>query len=438
MLVPYSRTLYFNDKGRERGLTADARPRVRAATSTRSTEEPATAVDGLPDPDHARPAAAGRCADGLGDIAAGNLTVTPDAPEARRFRRCRGRTAGSRDRGHRRRGGAASRRSTTSAAGRCTCAGRRATTRASTALNERNCQAEASREVTLRLVPDALEDEDMMEMVNAGLIDVLVVDDWKARMWAQILPKIAVHEDVVRARRRRDRLGDPQGQPAAGRRARRTSSPTTSQAAARRIEYRLAQRRSASSGCRTPTAGGLAALRGRRSRCSATYGARYGFDPLMLAAQGYQESRLDQKARSHVGAIGVMQLMPATGAELKVGDITQRRAERPRRRQVHGPADDPLLQGRELQREQPHAVRLRQLQRRARHHRRACARGGQARARSRQVVQQRRAGRGARRSASRPTTYVRNIYKYYVAYKLALEAEQDVRARRGRRCSRPD
>ena len=33
----------------------------------------------------------------------------------------------------------------------------------------------------------------------------------------------------------------------------------------------------------------------------------------MLAAQGYQESQLDQEARSHVGAIGVMQIMPATG-----------------------------------------------------------------------------------------------------------------------------
>ena len=52
------------------------------------------------------------------------------------------------------------------------------------------------------------------------------------------------------------------------------------------------------------------------------YGGQYNFDPIMLAAQGYQESQLDQSARSHVGAVGVMQLMPATGAELKVGDIT--------------------------------------------------------------------------------------------------------------------
>lgn len=42
-----------------------------------------------------------------------------------------------------------------------------------------------------------------------------------------------------------------------------------------------------------------------------------------MMAQGYQESRLDQQAKSPVGAIGVMQLMPATGQDMKVGDIKQ-------------------------------------------------------------------------------------------------------------------
>ena len=51
------------------------------------------------------------------------------------------------------------------------------------------------------------------------------------------------------------------------------------------------------------------------------YGSKYNFDPLMLAAQGYQESQLNQNAKSAVGAIGVMQLMPATGAQMNVGDI---------------------------------------------------------------------------------------------------------------------
>jgi membrane-bound lytic murein transglycosylase MltF len=51
------------------------------------------------------------------------------------------------------------------------------------------------------------------------------------------------------------------------------------------------------------------------------YCKEYDMDTLLMAAQGYQESRLDQNAKSHVGAVGVMQVMPATGAELKVGDI---------------------------------------------------------------------------------------------------------------------
>jgi membrane-bound lytic murein transglycosylase MltF len=54
-----------------------------------------------------------------------------------------------------------------------------------------------------------------------------------------------------------------------------------------------------------------------------TYGDKYGIDWMLMAAQGYQESRLDQNAKSTVGAIGVMQVMPATGKELNVGDITQ-------------------------------------------------------------------------------------------------------------------
>jgi membrane-bound lytic murein transglycosylase MltF len=53
------------------------------------------------------------------------------------------------------------------------------------------------------------------------------------------------------------------------------------------------------------------------------YGDKYDVDYLLLMAQGYQESELNQAARSPVGAIGVMQLMPATGKDMKTGDITQ-------------------------------------------------------------------------------------------------------------------
>jgi len=49
------------------------------------------------------------------------------------------------------------------------------------------------------------------------------------------------------------------------------------------------------------------------------YGEAYQFDSLMLAAQGYQESGLDQTARSHRGAVGIMQLLPRTAADPSIG-----------------------------------------------------------------------------------------------------------------------
>jgi membrane-bound lytic murein transglycosylase MltF len=45
----------------------------------------------------------------------------------------------------------------------------------------------------------------------------------------------------------------------------------------------------------------------------------YGFDHLMLMAQGFQESQLDQQARSPRGAVGVMQLLPTTAKDPNVG-----------------------------------------------------------------------------------------------------------------------
>jgi membrane-bound lytic murein transglycosylase MltF len=53
------------------------------------------------------------------------------------------------------------------------------------------------------------------------------------------------------------------------------------------------------------------------------YGDKYDVDWVLMGAQGYQESQLNQAARSKVGAIGVMQVMPATGKELGVGNITE-------------------------------------------------------------------------------------------------------------------
>src|SRR5262249_11863865 len=173
--------------------------------------------------------------------------------------------------------------------------------------------------ITLILVSDSLEDEDMMEMLDAGLIELLVVDDWKARMWAQVLPKINVRSDLVL--RKDAKTGW----------AIRKDSPKLAAAIEDFFknwamkqgvqDYRMGVYMKKVKELKDPTASAEYKRFQTTLGLFEKYGKKYGFDPLMLAAQGYQESGLNQNAKSPVGAIGVMQLMPGTGEQMKVGDI---------------------------------------------------------------------------------------------------------------------
>jgi membrane-bound lytic murein transglycosylase MltF len=317
VLVPYSRTLYYNDKGRERGITADFVRDFEQYINKKHAKElgkrpitvfmvPTTRDELLQD-----------VADGLGDIAAGNLTVTdarkkivdfvapadqkpvsevvvtgPKSPAIATADELSGKTVHVR--------------------------------KASSyyesliALNERLKQG-GKPPVKLVLVPDALEDEDMMEMLNAGLLEAIVVDDWKAQIWAQVLPKIKVNDGAV------VRSGGLVGWGI------RKDSPKLAAIAnefyanfIKKQNLQVARKREYSSRIKQlkdPTGSAEWKRFEQTLVLFRKYGEKYGFDPLMLAAQGYQESQLNQNAKSHVGAVGVMQLMPATGAEMKVGDI---------------------------------------------------------------------------------------------------------------------
>ena len=54
-------------------------------------------------------------------------------------------------------------------------------------------------------------------------------------------------------------------------------------------------------------------------------GERYGFDWMLLGAQGYQESGLDPKARNPSGAVGLMQVLPSTAAAMGFPDVSSSR-----------------------------------------------------------------------------------------------------------------
>lgn len=53
------------------------------------------------------------------------------------------------------------------------------------------------------------------------------------------------------------------------------------------------------------------------------YSDKYGFDWRFITAQMFQESRFDPNAKSHAGAIGLMQIMPATGRQLGLSGLKE-------------------------------------------------------------------------------------------------------------------
>lgn len=175
--------------------------------------------------------------------------------------------------------------------------------------------------VIIREAPEELEDEDLIEMLSAGLIPLIVVDKHKADLWKQIFPKITVHAGVA-VRTGGDvawalRKGCPQLKEAVGDFMARHGKGTL-------VRNMLLNRYMKSVKYLKD-----AASEAERKKFLAMkqyfqkYGDRYSVDWLLMTAQGYQESQLNQAVKSPVGAIGVMQIMPSTGKEMNVGDINE-------------------------------------------------------------------------------------------------------------------
>ena len=164
-----------------------------------------------------------------------------------------------------------------------------------------------------------------MDMVAAGLLQLTVVDGWKAEIWAKMQKRLKPRADL--ALTSVQEVGW----------AFRPASPKLAAAISEFIDlYPGAHAKRYRNHAAYVQQLGFATADADWKRFEATialfrkYAPRYNFDPLMVAALGYQESRLDQNARSHVGAIGVMQIMPDTAATLGVGDVHEME------RNIHG------------------------------------------------------------------------------------------------------
>ena len=170
--------------------------------------------------------------------------------------------------------------------------------------------------IRIEAVDESLEDEDLIEMVDTGLLPWAVVDDYKPQMWREIFTRVTVRDDLVLREGARlawaIRPDSPQLKAFLNTFLKDNREGT--------LFGNIIRNRYIRDFDWTENAAGAEEL-GRYRKLSALfrkYGTDYGMDPTLLAAQGFQESRLDQSVRSHVGAVGVMQLLPSTAEDKNV------------------------------------------------------------------------------------------------------------------------
>lgn len=184
------------------------------------------------------------------------------------------------------------------------------------ALNARFLKA-GREPVNIEPVSELLEDDDLVEMVNIGMLPWAIVDEYKVQVWDDVFTNLKARKDIV------FRSG---GQIAW---ALRKNSPKLKAA----VDDFLKKHRAgtlignvminryirdfdwAANALAKDDYNRFEKLKGIFQK----YGEEYGMEYLMVAAQGYQESRLDQSARSKSGAVGIMQLLPTTARDPNVG-----------------------------------------------------------------------------------------------------------------------
>jgi len=314
-LVVYSKTYYFLDRGTQRGIAYEALMTFGDelnAQLKKQKKRPVVVVF-LPVPrDQLIPALLA----GRGDIAAAGITITPGREKLVDFSDPTLRPVDEI---------IVTGPASAPLAELADLAGREVFVRKSSSYYEHlvglsaQLQARGKAPIRLKPAPESLEDEDLLEMLNAGLVQLVVVDQPLASFWSNVLPNIKARPDLVVNSGGEIawmfRPQSPQLKSAVNAFLKRhgASDPTRAEILRKYLKSTKFVK----------DAGSQKELRKFEATVELfkKYGGEYNFDYLLAMAQGYQESRLDQNVRSRAGAIGVMQVMPATAKQMKVGDV---------------------------------------------------------------------------------------------------------------------
>jgi len=165
-------------------------------------------------------------------------------------------------------------------------------------------------------VDDRLEDSDLLEMVNAGLIHAIIIDQHKGDLWVEVFDNIKLHPNakvssggkigwamrknspklkaMINEFFKKHKAGSLTGNVLINRYLKNANYIVNSSQGEEIVKFKKAV------------------------EYFRTYGDKYDFDYLMLAALAYQESRLDQSLTSKAGAVGVMQILPTTAKDKNI------------------------------------------------------------------------------------------------------------------------
>lgn len=312
VLVTYNKMMFFLDRGRYRGATHDAfllfeeflNKKLKTGTlKVKVIFIPVTRDRILP-----------ALVEGLGDIAAANLTITPE-----RLKNVAFSDPFLTDVSEIVVTGPAGPKLT----GLDDLAGREVYVRKSSSYYESLLRLNESLmnvgKKPVKLVPadELLEDSDLLEMVNAGLVPVVVVDNHKAEFWRGIFDKITLHPgvsvntggEIAWAFRK----GNPKLKAVVNEFVKGHKKGTLMG------NIILKRYLKENKWARNATSPEELKKFNQTVDIFKKYADQYGFDYLITVALAYQESTLDHTKRSKAGAVGIMQVLPSTAADKNVG-----------------------------------------------------------------------------------------------------------------------
>ena len=311
-LVPYSKTFYFLDKATQRGATFEMLKAFEKETNAKLKKgHVKVRLVIIPTPRHRL---LPDLVAGIGDIAAGNLTITDERRKVVDF-------------------GAPSYtgvsemivtgpkspqpKSLTDLAGGQIHVRASSSYYASLVQLNKKFTSEDRPAINIIKASEYLEDEDLLEMLNAGLIPMMAIDSHKGQFWADIFKNVRLHPNLkIRSGGEiawAIRKNSPKLKEAIGAFMRKNKKGT--------LFGNIIINRYLKDNPWVRNALSDSEIKKFRQTLALfqKYGEQYKFDWLMMAALAYQESTIDQSKRSPAGAIGVMQLLPSTAADPNVG-----------------------------------------------------------------------------------------------------------------------